>query len=78
VGEEVNGFCHVIPNQNIPELAGKNSLNEGLTDKIKDTLKNGLLNLIIDLDDKEFDPCWKKNDSSSFRLSKTVLAFGFS
>ena len=55
VGEVSNGSYRVIPSQNIIELTGKNSLKEEVTDKVKYTLKNGLLNLIIDLDDEEFD-----------------------
>jgi hypothetical protein len=55
MGEVFNGTYRVIPAKNIIELTGKNSLNEEVTDKVKYNIKNGLLNLILDLDEEELD-----------------------
>lgn len=60
MGEVFNGSYRIMPTQNIIELTGKNSLNEDVTDKVKYNLKNGLLNLIMNLDDGEIDLVLKK------------------
>jgi hypothetical protein len=60
MGEVFNGSYRIMPTQNIIELTEKNSLHEDVTDKVKYNLKNGLLNLIMNLDDGEIDLVLKK------------------